>query len=426
MYFQEYFLNFQNYFKKQLKIEKKEEFLSKNNYILNLLQDYINKLKSHLTLPLIHGPLVGKVPLMEFFILIDGLILSFVFLKEYLIFKITEKKLNSKRILDSQKDIISHYNKIYILDFYDRYLLYLCIYIIYSFIEYTVNYNINIVILFALPSIQNYILRKLNKYLLIYIKNKEIFIKYSIAKIVVQFIEKLDLNIIKIQNYHIFLIYKYISFNYIWSITQTYFFILLLYILRSYKLLYKYYKAIKLAYYYENNILFNVISKEIAIDLVNMVIKEKRWDSLTKIEILNAFYVLVSQKYKEETPLLINFQISLFKIFSIWSLVSLCKLFFFSITFTVTITITIIIFSYVIIMNKNFLKNIITCIIVYLLLLFNVNDIIITIVIISDKFIYYFLEELYFFSLNANNMRKIIKQYSETDVKIIKKEYCII
>jgi hypothetical protein len=415
LYIQNLFFNFKNYFELNI-IEKKEEFWSKYSidytytYILNLVQVY------------------KKMPLMESLILIDGLISAFVFLKEYIILKVAEKRLNSKRILDSKKDIILHYNKIYILDVYDRYLLYLCIFIIYSILNtYEIFYNnfINISVIFALPFIQNYILKLplINKYLLLHIKNKEIFIKYSIAKVIVQFVEGLHLNIIKIQNYHIFLIYKYISFNYVWSITKTYLFILLLYTLRSYQSLYKYYKAIKLAYYYENSILFNVMPEEMAVDLVNMIIKEKRWDSLIKIEILNAFYVLISQKYKEETPLLINIQITLFKIFSIWSLVSLCKVLFFSIAVNY---LYFMIFSYIIIMNSNKFKNIITGIIIYLLLLFNVNDIIITLVIISDKFIYYCLEEFYFFSLNAKNMRKMIKEYSETRRIDIKKEYCLI
>lgn len=422
-FFNTNYINFQNYFESDVKpkiVEKNKELWG--NYSL-----YINGFKSMVNLLQVYK----KMPLMETLILLDGLILSFIFLKEYIILKVSENKLNSKRILDSQKDIILHYNKIYILDVYDRYLLYLCVYSFnYSIENILYYYNLEelfilkyILVILSFPIIQNYILSMpfINKYLIIHIKNKEIFIKYSISKVVVHFVEGLHINIIKIQNYHIFLIYKYVSFNYVWSIIKTYLFILLLYTLRSYTSLYKYYKAIKLAYYYESNILFNIMPQDMAVDLVNMVIKEKRWDSLTKIEILNAFYILISQKYKDETPLLINIQITLFKIFSIWSLISFCKVLFFS---TIINYIYFIILTYALIKLK--LKNVITSLIVYLLLLFNVNDIIITLVIISDKFIYYCLEEIYFFSLNAKNMRKMIKEYSESRKVDIKKEYCVI
>lgn len=61
-------------------------------------------------------------------------------------------------------------------------------------------------------------------------------------------------------------------------------------------------------------------------------------------------------------------------------------------------------------------KNIITSLIVYFLIIFNINDLIITLVIISNKLVYYWIAEIYFFSRNIKNVRKVIKSY-EQDVK---------
>ena len=61
-------------------------------------------------------------------------------------------------------------------------------------------------------------------------------------------------------------------------------------------------------------------------------------------------------------------------------------------------------------------KNIITSIIVYFLIIFNINDLIITIVIISNKLVYYWFADIYFFTYNINNVRKVIKTY-EQDIK---------
>ena len=73
----------------------------------------------------------------------------------------------------------------------------------------------------------------------------------------------------------------------------------------------------------------------------------------------------------------------------------------------------IIIYSY---FSKFNTRNIVTSLILYFLIIFNINDLIITIIIISNKLVYYWIEEIYFFSCNIKNIRKVIKSY-EQDIK---------
>ena len=74
-------------------------------------------------------------------------------------------------------------------------------------------------------------------------------------------------------------------------------------------------------------------------------------------------------------------------------------------------------------------KNIITSILVYFLIIFNINDLIITLVLITHKIVYYWLEEVYFFVKNTKNVKKVIKMYEtpsrEAMISKIRDEYTI-
>lgn len=334
---------------------------------------------------------------------IDGLICSSVFLKEFLLLKFSEKrsKLNSKFIFDYQKEIIKKYNSIYILDTIDRSILYIILYI-FSLVldEFELKYNYCFII-FVIPYIQNCII-KLTPYN-IYLKNKEIFIKYSLSKISINFIQNLHKDINPISNYHIFIIYNLISIDFIWTIFNNFLLISLLYFLKTNQKYYYYYKAIKLSYFYNSGYQFTIISLYDAIYLANLIIKEKRWNEFSKMEVVNTFYVLVTSKYSEpNSSIKVSFLILLYKFFSLWSIISLVKFIY---------NLNNIYINLFLISTTSFISPITTTIIIWCLISFNINDIIITLVLICNRQLYIFLKEIYFFTRNIYSIKKVLKMY---------------
>jgi len=334
---------------------------------------------------------------------IDGLICSSVFLKEFLLLKFSEKrsKLNSKFIFDYQKEIIKKYNSIYILDTIDRSILYIFLYI-FSLVldEFELKYNYCFII-FVIPYIQNCII-KLTPYN-IYLKNKEIFIKYSLSKISINFIQNLHKDINPISNYHIFIIYNLISVDFIWTIFNNFLLISLLYFLKTNQKYYYYYKAVKLSYFYNSGYQFTIISLYDAIYLANLIIKEKRWNEFSKMEVVNTFYVLITSKYNEpNSSIKVSFLILLYKFFSLWSIISLVKFIY---------NLNNIYINLVLISITSFISPITTTIIIWCLISFNINDIIITLVLICNQQLYIFFKEIYFFTKNIYSIKKVLKMY---------------
>jgi hypothetical protein len=352
--------------------------------------------------------LINKFTLMESLMLIDSLICGILFLKYVFIFQI---KLN--------EDMVKKYNSIYILSCLERYSLYFCIYIIYM---YCCNkYIYTILLLITIPPIQNgfFRIKCINNSLKQYLHNKQIFIKYSIAKITVHFIHQLHPQIDTISNYHIFIIYNNLNTRFLLNIIKNTLFILLLNILRNFTSTYYYYKAIKFAYMHSTGYLYNIIPLDNAIYLANLIIKEKRWNEFEKIEIINGFFVLIVNKYNLlnniNLPLNITCQIYLFQICSLWAFVSLLKMIT-RLQIISNIVICVFLISTYIYLSKCTIKNILTSVLIYYLIIFNTNDLIITLVIISNKFIYYWIEEFFFFIQNITNIKKVIKAYNKVDL----------
>lgn len=358
-----------------------------------------------------------------------------LFLRDFLILKLSSKKLSKKVIMTYNEEIVDKYNSLYRLSTLDRYLFYFIIYTGYNIINYFYSenkYSYMLLLFMVIPSIQNsclsisFISRQLNKY----IHNKELFIRYSLAKISVHFIEELHPQIEKIQNYHIFIIHRILSIKFVWNIIHNCLFIALLNILRNYQTTYYYYKGIKMAYYYNKGYLYNVIPLGDAIYLANIIIKERRWRELEKLEVVNAFFTLVVNKYDISNNLsgsfLINSQMVLFQIFSLYSLVSLFKIIS---IYVPGIWVCILLTGLGIYLTKLNIKNITTSILVYFLIIFNINDMIITLIIITHKIVYYWLEEIYFFLKNLKNVKKVIKMYEtpskEAMISKIRDEYIV-
>jgi hypothetical protein len=377
----------------------------------------------------------NRFSLMESLLLVDGIVCSIYFLRDFLILKLSSRKLSKRAIMVYNEEIVDKYNSLYRLSTLDRYLFYLLIYFGYNTINYFYEenkYSYLLILPIVLPPIQNRILgiSFISKRIDDYIEHKDIFIRYSISKMSVHFVQHLHPQIEKIQNYHIFMLYRLLSINFIWSIINNCLFIALLNVLRSYDSTYYYYKGIKMAYYYNVGYLYNVIPLGDAIYLANIIVKEKRWRELEKLEVVNAFFVLVVHKYEFFSAFsgsfLINSQMILFQLFSLYSIVSVFKL----ITIYLSgIWVCLLLMSIAVYLAKLNVKNITTSLLVYFLIIFNINDLIITLVIVTHKIIYYWFEEIYFFIKNTENVKKVIKMYEtpsrEAMVSKIRDEYIV-
>lgn len=379
--------------------------------------------------------LYNRFSLMESLLLVDSVVCSVYFLRDFLILKLSSRKLSKRAIMVYNEEIVDKYNSLYKLSTLDRYLFYLLIYIGYNGINYFYKenqYSYLLILPIVLPSVQNSLLnfRFIGRYIDTYFEHKDIFIRYSVSKMSVHFVQQLHPQMEKIQNYHIFIIYKLLSFDFIWKIINNCLFISLLNVLRSYDSTYYYYKGIKMAYYYNVGYLYNVIPLGDAIYLANIIIKEKRWREFEKLEVVNAFFVLVVNKYEIFSSFSgsfwVNSQMILFQFFSLYSIVSVLKL----ITIYLSgIWVCILLIGVAVYLSKLNLKNIITSLLVYFLIIFNINDLIITLVIVTHKIIYYWLEEIYFFMKNTENVKKVIKMYEtpsrEAMVSKIRDEYVV-
>jgi hypothetical protein len=407
-----------------------------NDYyqISQSLIQYKNSLDSFLTSKTLIS-LYSRFALMESLLLFDGVVCSVYFLREFLILKLSSRKLSKRAIMVYNEEIVEKYNSLYRLSTLDRYVFYFLIYVGYNTINYFYEenqYSYLLILPIVLPYIQNSLLgiSFISKIIDNYIEHKDIFIKYSMSKMSVHFVQQLHPQIEKIQNYHIFIIYKTLSIDFVWKIITNCLFIALLNILRSYDSTYYYYKGIKMAYYYNIGYLYNIIPLGDAIYLANIIIKEKRWRELDKLEVVNAFFTLVVNKYEIFSSFSgsfwINCQMILFQLFSLYSIVSVLKLITIYLSGVWVCALLMVVAVYLAKLN---VKNIITSILIYFLIIFNINDLIITLVIITHKIVYYWLEEIYFFVKNTENVKKVIKMYEtpsrEAMVSKIRDEYIV-
>jgi hypothetical protein len=360
---------------------------------------------------------LSQLPLLESLILFDSVICTLYFIKDYLLLKLSEKRVSKKAVFEYKTDIIKRYNKIYILDSIDRYLFYTLTFLNYKVVSGFIEseYLILGFIFMSLPNVQNSFMRIFKGPLEFYLENKVIFIKYSFSKLIISSFQGLHSDIDRIQNFHIFIIYNIISFDYLYACLRNYLFIYLLYFLRSRDYLYYYYKAIKTAYLWNTGYNFEQLSLYDAVFLANLVIKETRWNEMSKMEVVNMLYVLIDAKFSDpNSSLYVTGSMLMLQFFSLWSLVSLTKLIYFNYSHTsiYIVLATLIVISYVYkIQNK--LRKVATMLICYYLILFNVNDLIITLVLISNNLVYYILGEIYFFISNIHSIRKVAKAYDK-------------
>jgi len=381
---------------------------------MNIIYNAFDYIKT--SFPFVFFNTLTTLPLMQSFITFDGMICASVFLRHFLLLNLIKLKAVSK--LEYKREIIKRYQKIYTLSSIDRYLFYLAIYFIYNGIARLLTYfdtDVQCVkwmlLILIVPNVQNKFLSwfPVNYYL----ENKEIFIRYFFSKLIITSFQNLHNDIHRISNYNIFILYSELTLDYIYKITRNFLFVSLLYFLKSQDFTYFYYKAIKVAYMYHTGYNFVSMSLYDSVYLANLIIKEKRWNELTKMEVINMFYVLISSKFSDpNSDVYVNSNILFFQTFSIWSIISFVKIFGKMIPFNYKVFFYVsLIFTMYALKFRNKTRKIITGIIVHYLLHFNINDIIITLIIIGHDIVYYILGEIYFFIRNIMSIRKVVMIY---------------
>jgi len=359
-----------------------------------------------------------SVDVFEMLVLADGIIGALKFIKEYFVYKLSPRY-SSNQIVKRQIELVSRYRNLYRMNIAMRYILYIILNAI-SYVSPLPKYS---VLIFTIPDLQNVILRcTIGIY---YLENIEqatvIFTKYFASKIIIQSIQSIHPKIDEIKNYHIFILYQSVSIDYILDFIKSYVLIYCLYFLRNSPVTYYYYKAIKLAYYYNTGFLFNIVETDDAVYLINAVIHDKKWKNISQIEIVNAFYSLTfnlstSNQYY-------TFLIYVLKFLSLWSLISFVKILSIQIQTTVLIAFIIISILFSPESQKNNERNqrierIVLSLCVYLASIFDVYDIVIAMLLFSYKFLKFGIQELGFFIVNYNSILKMIVYYEKGVRKI--------
>jgi hypothetical protein len=401
---------------------------------------------------------VRNITLFEAMIVSDGIYNALTFTKEYMYYKIkynliaNDKKgvdFDKKKVdFDIKKELLSNYQNVYTLSIIDRYILYSTSYLSYKLITIIIwswkiillnNYNdfykfidniyYTVVLLSVFPYIQNIIIKlnPINKYIDVYLTNKQIFIKYSFSKIIINFIKSLDSRINFIKNSQIFVLYRYISYQMVIDFVKSYCFIYFLYFLKHNQTTYYYYKMIKLAYYYNTGHLFNQITTEDSIYIINIIVSEKKWNDLSNLEIVHALYTLINNKYNSNDNIYVTFSLYFAKFFTLWSFICLLKILKIELITFLLFTYFIIDYYYRRYKTTKFMERSGIVIVLYCLLLFNINDLVISTILVFYKFIYLIYCELVFFITNVNDIKKVLIFYkNQTTQKTIHKDPLIL
>jgi len=407
-------------------------FSQSHNFILSLTRTFIR-----------------PVPLFQAMIVSDGVVNSIKFGIEYIYYKIQEVKSKDNDNDNLKRILITKYNSLYEIQCIDRYILYCIVYGFYSFVDWNLcdqgtswqgtswqgtswqgtswqgikDLHYFVYLLLTLPVIQNKILVNVRGYYDGYCENKQIFLKYSCSKLIISVLQNLDNGIKPIQNYQIFILYKYLSTDLVFGFLKSYLFIHVLYFLKNTESTYYYYKAIKLAYYYSSGFLFNTITKDDSLYIINIIIQEKRWFDIHKIEIVHAIYDIISYNYNYDKPgdLSITFYLYVLKAFTLYSIVCLLKLFVFYVNAIVIIT-YLFVSEYINPLDNytDRIKRYITGLVMYLLLLLNINDLVISVIFICHPIIYYVCEEILFFIRNIYDIKKVMDFYNKGGKRVIK------
>jgi hypothetical protein len=249
---------------------------------------------------------------------VDGLFCAFRYLKYATIFKDIRPHPEALDALYKSKALTT----VYSLTTVERYVFYSLLYGILKLAWSESSVSTLVLWLVTVPSIQNTITNNpfVKPWITQYRNHLRVMTRYALAKMVGWYLSKLGAYEVK-RELHIFALYKLLTPTFLFAFIRSYVIVFALYNLRTGKMTYYYYKAAKLAYYYNTGYLFNVMDPRDATFLINHVIKEAKWKRLTSIEVVNAFHVLTTSK-GYFTNITRDMYFGIVRFFSVWSCLS--------------------------------------------------------------------------------------------------------
>ena len=362
-----------------------------------------------------------SVSALECLLLADGFFNTFTFCKEYLSYALALPVTNVKQQGKLEDKLLNSCQALYTASTFDRYVLYTWSYFASLLVKnslsvvffLTFGRDINdqtrfmletnadlvfktMLLLCSVPHVQNSIISLFEKQYTSYKNYQKVFLKYAGSKCVVKSIENLDPGINKIKNYQIFVLYHILDMTFAIEFLKSYALVCCLGLLRSYDATYYLYKAIKLGYYYKSGYLFNVQSKKDAIYIVNVIVDEKRWSDLCKLDVVHAIQSLT----KGEIPTVKKIHMNLLEFFSVWSCISILKI--------LNIHINILFMSLLFFRSNRHFKDLMATLVILNLIRLNVNDIIIGFVYLGYDVLFNVLQEFVFFIQNRNDILTLI------------------
>jgi hypothetical protein len=355
---------------------------------------------------MISGQFLMDIPIFESLIVADGIVNAMVFAKELYLHKVSERKMSKAVVATSYEEIVQRCQNIYVVPVLDRYIFYYILAMIAMCTGHPIPTGL-LCITIPLPYIQNSIARIgfVRQRIDGFQTMKGMFARYSLSKLIVKYVSRLDEGIDEIKNYHIFVIYKHISYQYCLEFIKSYIFIYFLYFLRGHESTYYYYKAIKFSYYYNSGYLFNIMKREDAIGVLNIVIHEKRWRDMYRVDIVNAIYSLTNDGEQRGFFDLVVMNIAMYKFFALWSGVCLLRMLdMYSYVYrTLYVGMAGVIWT-----GQRKAKSIFLLFVVHTLMMLNTNDLIITLLIFLHEMLYYIIQEIVFFSTNYKDICKVV------------------
>lgn len=356
-----------------------------------------------------------NISTMQILMLLDGIINACVFFFYYLCFYVFDDKdfKTPDVTMMHKKTIIQKCKTLYTLSALDRYVLYFFVHFIGMlmdglFFEYLSYMCVAIVV----PLLQNKIVEMPlpKKYMHMYLERKTMFIRYCFSKIIIKYVQNMNKKIVQMNETHVFTLYNYVTFDFFCKAIKSYLFVHLMFFLKKY--IYVYYKIIKATIYYKTGSEFSTINEEDAIMIVNKFISSNKWCEIDDLKLTCAFYNLISinmDMIEDTSGLMTNIMLFFSKLCSLWSMIS-----FFKIINNYVLVSIMMCFVILFCTNNNNFADILSVMIAYCLILFDSNDLIITIIIIERLNIFLLLKQLTVFLKNIEEIEENIKNATDS------------
>lgn len=346
---------------------------------------------------------------------IDGLFCAYQYFKHKVLFDGKETKKVQKELYD-KRALTSNYALFTI----ERYVLYTCVYsikLMFHKIFYEDPYTLSLfAYIIVIPGIQNALFGK-SKLIRTLRGHIHICGKYILAKVVYQNLCKVSR--VDPKNMDIFAIYKILNTDVLLDMAKSYLTISVMYIMRNKQMTYYYYKAVKLAYYYNTGYLFNTMDPKDAIFLIQHVMNNGKWKKLSSIEFIHALYVLFAQQYNWH-----NFVAKVYCqtvcFFAIWSCFSFLK----AIHYVTSAGILLILWAQDPRREGVCIEKGLRYAILYIcLVLLGIDDFVATVLYLQHTYLVFICKEVWFYLKNYKDIRRIMAYY---DKLFVQQEYIVL